>query len=359
MKKIATVTFHMAWNYGAILQTYALQKVIEDLGYESEVWDYDCRKISVNYQPVRRESLFLFLRSLISYIPLAKKDKNFRHFVKKYIRLSAPVTKENQESLAAQYDAFVVGSDQVWNYRITGGDPAYFLSFAPARKRLSYAASLGLHGYPDEWKALYRDNLKDFARLSVREQVGADVLKDLIQRDATVDIDPVFLLSASKWKDIMAQPPKKKKYVFIYMPGTHCMELARKLAEKENLEIVNFAYGISLRHPEQNKGMNLSGGPDEFLTSLYHAEYIVTGSFHATVFSLIFHKKFLVEPPPTDGGRIPGILGKVGLLDHLYTGEAKEITAVDWQRVDQELDKMRARSLKHLKENIESVVQSE
>ena len=361
MKKIATVTFHMAWNYGAILQTFALQKAIQGLGYESAVWNYDCKKISDCYSLIDTHRWKNIIKSLLLYRQRAKKDKNFRQFISKNIQLSEDITKENQEKLASEYDAFIVGSDQVWNYRITGGDSAYFLNFAPQHKRLSYAASLGVHGYPEEWKQLYREHLQQFAVLSTREEAGAKVIENLVHRQANVDIDPVFLISREQWNAVSAPVEMKKDYVFVYMPGEHCLEFAKELATKKHMDVIYIAYGISLIHRENNIGnTRVDTGPDEFLTLLREAKYVVTGSFHATAFSLIFHKQFMVEPPPNDGGRITGILDLVGLSDCIYHGQDVDPwPEIDWQEVDRRIAEMRSESLGHLRSYIEMAVGQE
>lgn len=361
MKKIATVTFHMAWNYGAILQTYALQIAIQGLGYSSEVWNYDCKNISACYAPINTCGWMGFIKSILLHRQLSRKDKNFRRFILQNIQLSKAITKDNQKEMASAYDAFVVGSDQVWNYRLTGGDETYFLKFAPKHKRLSYAASLGLHGYPDEWKQLYGKNLQQFAVLSTREEAGAKVLEKLVQRQANVDIDPVFLISRKQWDAVSAPVKKKKDYIFLYMPGRCCLKFAKELSVKDHIDIINIAYDISLRHREKNIGdVRIDTAPDEFLTLLREAKYVVTGSFHATALSLIFHKKFMVEPPPTDGGRITGILDLVGLSDCLYHGQDVDSwPEIDWQEVDRRIAEMRSESLEHLRSYIEMAVGQE
>ena len=158
MKKVATVTFHMAWNYGAILQAYALQQALLGLEYDSEVWNYDCKKISDCYSILDTTGLKAFIKSILMYRSKKKKKKNFKRFVAENIRLTEKITKNNRSEIAKQYNAFIVGSDQVWNYKITGGDGAYFLDFVPERrKRLSYAASFGIKEIPEERKSFPMD----------------------------------------------------------------------------------------------------------------------------------------------------------------------------------------------------------
>lgn len=357
MKKIATVTFHMAWNYGAILQTYALQQAIRGLGYDSEVWNYDCKKISDCYSTWDASGLKAFIKTLFMYHSKSQKDKKFRRFVAKNIGLTDKITKNNQAEIAKQYDAFIAGSDQVWNYKLTGGDGAYFLDFVPERrKRLSYAASFGIKEIPEDKKSFYQKNLMGMGHISVREKTAASMIEELCNRKAEVVLDPVFLQTAEQWRKIM--PPKKEKgYIFVYMPGMHTIESAVNLARRKGLKIIYCSYDISLRNPKKNVGdIRLSLGPDEFLSLLDGAEYVVTGSFHATAFSLILQKKFFVEVPPMVGSRITDLLTTFDLRNRIFDHESSlEDNEIDWSEVEQKMNQLRKQSLMSLQHSIEAV----
>ena len=356
--KIATITFHRARNYGALLPCFALQKAIQNLGYPSEVLDYDCKQISKGYNLVKFDSKVSFIKSLLLFPFFYRKKKHYDRFIKRYISVSQSYDYHDLAKAAHDYAAVITGSDQVWNDKLTGGDGAYFLDFVPEhRKRLSYAASFGIKEIPDEQKDFYQKNLEGMGYLSVREKTAASMIEQLCGRKAEVVLDPVFLQTAEQWRAIM--PKKKEKgYIFVYMPGKHTLECAKNLARRKGLKIIFCAYDISLRRFKQNIGdIRLSLGPDEFLSLLDGADYVVTGSFHATAFSLILQKKFFVEVPPKVGSRITDLLDSFDLRDRIFNGAgALEDREMDWSKVEQKMNHLRQQSLTSLRRSIEAAV---
>lgn len=356
--KIATITFHRALNYGAILQCFALQKAIQNLGYDSEVLDYDCKMISKDYKMLKFDSKVSFIKSLLLFPLYYRKKKNYNRFIKQYISMSREYDYHEMAEATQDYAAVITGSDQVWNYRLTGADSAYFLDFVPEhRKRLSYAASFGIKEIPESRKSFYQKNLMGMGHISVREKTAASMVEQLCDRKAEIVLDPVFLQTAEQWRKIM---PKKKEreYIFVYMPGEHTIKSVVNLARRKNLKIIYCSYDISLRSPKKNVGdIRLSMGPDEFLSLIDGAEYVVTGSFHATAFSLILQKKFFVEVPPTVGSRITDLLTTFDLrdriFDHMDSLEDKEI---DWPKVEEKMNRLRHQSLTSLQHSIEAAV---
>ena len=356
--KIATITFHRALNYGAILQCFALQKSIKDLGYDAEVLDYDCKIISKGYKLLRTDSKLSFVKSLILIPFYYKKRRNYKRFIEKYISVSQVHTVEELARVVVDYEAIITGSDQVWNYKLTGCDSAYFLDFVPEKqKRLSYAASFGIKDIPDSYRAFYQRHIDDMGYISVRERTGADLVKEISGREADVVLDPVFLQRAEEWKQIMPRTDDKG-YIFVYMPGKNTLQIAQSLAKKKKLKIIYCAYDYSLRNLQKNVGdMRLSLGPDEFLSLLNGADYVVTGSFHATAFSLIFRKKFFVEVPPNVGSRITDLLDTFDLQERIFSGDSlPEDTNIQWEQVSQKMDELRQKSLMSLRYSIEAAV---
>ncbi|WP_026765895.1 polysaccharide pyruvyl transferase family protein [Selenomonas ruminantium] len=356
--KIGTLTFHRARNYGAILQCYALQKALEKLDYESEVLDYDCRAVSAGYDLVLMNSTVDFIKSILRLPMTYIKNKKFKRFSERYINISRPLLKSELVNVAEEYDAVITGSDQVWNYRLSDSDSAYFLDFIPDKnKRLSYGASFGIKNIPKEKEYFYRKNLAGMGKILVREKTGEMLVKKISGCDACSVLDPVFLLSVSDWKKIMPLN-KKRGYIFVYMPGEHTLKVAQNLASKKNLQIVHCAYDKSFLNPQRNIGdIRLSLGPDEFLSLINGADYVVTGSFHATAFSLILQKKFFVEIPQNVGSRIIDLLDTFGLQNRVFSADVLlEDTDIPWDEVMQKMYKLREDSLLCLKKSIEESV---
>ncbi|WP_026767793.1 polysaccharide pyruvyl transferase family protein [Selenomonas ruminantium] len=356
--KIATLTFHRALNYGAVLQCFALQKTIKDLGYDSDVLDYDCKIISREYRLVKTETYFKFIKSLILFPYYYQRKRNYDNFIKKYISKSCKYSYQDLRRVEDDYDVIITGSDQVWNYKLTGCDDAYFLGFISNRKkRLSYAASFGVKEIPKEFYEFYCKNIEGMGHISVRERAGAELVEQLCGRQADVVLDPVFLQTEDCWRNVMSNI-KETGYVFVYMPGKYTIRVAQELANRKKLKLIHCAYDISFKNINDNvSDSRLSLGPDDFLSLLAGAEYVVSGSFHATAFSLIFQKKFFVEIPPNTGERINNLLNVFGLQNRIFNGDClPDDREIKWQNVLEKMEVLRNKSLSCLKASIKAAV---
>lgn len=356
MKKIGIITFHRADNYGAVLQVVALQRAIIQLKYCCEILDYDAKIISQNYDVILKTSVVQTIKSILSYRERKRKKQVFEEFRKNYMIISSPVAKEDLGMIAEQYYKLITGSDQVWNYKLTASDGTYFLDFvSDRRKKLSYAASFGIGEIPVNKFAWYKDKLANFGHISVREKTGVDLVKKITGNNAINDVDPVFLLSASDWVQIMSARPTGKKYILAYMCDEISASYAKKIADKKGLDLVNIVYYKSYRHPKLNVGnCRMDFSPEEFLSYMYYADYVVTGSFHATAFSIIFNKQFVVSVPDNVGSRITDLLNMTELKGRALSTGTDIDGEIDWERVNNIVTKARKTSLKNLRESIEA-----
>jgi len=294
------ITFHRAINYGAILQTYALQKKMIDKGYAVEVIDYRCEHMENFYKTLtfKGKSLKQGVRGLLNFYYTYKKKKHFRRFLNDNIRLSDMVyTKSNIQDSNKVYGQFITGSDQVFNYACSNFDTSYFLDFVTKpNKKLSYAASFGINEIPPKYLDDYKNLLSSFDKFSIREMKGQDLLYKLTQRRSELSVDPVFLLEKEDWLRI-AKKPNMERYILIYKLNASDLiyDFARKLANKTKCKIIslNFDFVDELK----NRGIKgiMSASVEEFLGYFAYADYVVTNSFHGTAFSIIFHKEFYVE----------------------------------------------------------------
>lgn len=358
MKKlrIATITFNGAANYGARLQTYALQRVIEALGYESEVLNFDNPVINMNYKVFHRHMLAhprSWAHVLVDLFSVPRRNRRFVEFTKKHIKQTKQLcTAEELAQEGKKFDVLVTGSDQVFNGTLHGHREEYFLSFTEIEKNISYAGSFGFSQVPEGEEDWYKHCLTHLGQISCREDTGARLVQALTGREATVDLDPVFLLAGTEWSEVIhddgADYALPEEYIFTYMLDTN---LVSELAEKMDLPLVNVQFSRSLR--SRTVGKNIyDAGPAEFVKLLRGARYVLTGSFHATVFSLLMHKPFLTVVPPKVGSRIIDLLSGLKLNNHLWQPGAEEIPNADWARVDEELAVRRAVSLGHLRQMI-------
>lgn len=336
--KVAIITI-VSRNYGNRLQNYALQSVLEILGYSAET--------------LRRESkpkgIKQYAKTIVQML-LQTKGQKFKKFDKNIHFAKSVVTRDSYpDNVNKQYKYFIVGSDQVWNpyYDFVAGR-CDFLEFARENQKISYAASFGVGEIPPERKIEYAKHLKTFKAISVREKQGAKIVEELVNRKVAVVLDPTLLLGESKWKKVEKKPLfyPKKKYVFVYALGDKTDRFQDKIKQlREKYEIFDVG---SL----QENGKELPVGPSEFLYLIRNAEEVLTDSFHATVFSIIFHKKFVTfnRSGLNMNSRIESLAELVGAKDRLTEcGDLNCEIEIDYANVDEILEEERRKSIDFLK----------
>lgn len=357
MKKVGIVTFHRALNYGAVLQSYALQKTVSSLGAKCEIVDYICPKITHDYTPFRvykNDFLKSFAKSCVMCRRRAKRRDAFQSFFNNYlVKSSKSYNPQNIGKLKNDYDLFISGSDQVWSPRCVGFDPAYFLTFADDKQKYSYAASFAVTKLPDEYIDEYKKRLSGFQKFSVREQSGEKLVNGLTGKTAETHLDPTLLILADKWKKI-AVSKIKTPYILIFTanPPVSLVNFALKLSKEKNLPIY---YINDAPHPVKH-GINYVVAPtvEEFVGYFMNAEYVVTNSFHGTVFSVIFNKSLFVEFRNKSGKNIrsESLLNSLEINREITNGNADE-THIDWQQVNKKLSLEVERSISYLKSILE------
>ncbi len=335
--KIGILTFQRTTNYGAIMQSYSLNKKLNDIGANCETIDYYNPKLATNKT-----------NNLVKIFYQQWKSYNCNRFINKMIKMSKKVDKKNIHSL--YYDCYVVGSDQVWNVKCTDNDQTYFIDFNDKALKYSYAASIGLdHETIKSILTKNKQNLNSFEIVSLRENIEKETLNSL-NKKTRYDVDPVFLLSPSEWKGIASKKLKKKKYIFYYTIGkTKKLDsYVKELANKYNLEIIDNKKSIEFI-------MNCK--PTDFISWLYNAEFVVTNSFHGAAFSIIFNKLFYVECDSEDGfnHRIYNMLNKYKLNTRIVDNE-KTINnqEIDFADVNKRLKEDILNSIQYLKQIVSS-----
>lgn len=305
MRKIGIVTFHRAVNIGAMLQAFALQKALET-EFVSEIVDYRCSCIEYGYgYKITPHNYFKNILKSILYpkrMLLAKKRlNNYANFESRYLVKSPQFYDEKSLKQANRhYDAFVSGSDQIWNLKLTDNDWNYYLEFAELNKRYSYAASFGDINYDSKDALKAKKMLSEYKSLLLREKSGKSVLDVLEINNDNVKVvcDPVFLLSKEDWIEALNLTySKHEKYILLYIVAdyTYAIEYARKLSQKLGCQIkyINL-YGRLTDCPCDMQNCN-TVGPKEFLNLLLNAQCVVTTSFHGMALSLVFNKQFFYE----------------------------------------------------------------
>lgn len=363
--KVGIVTFHRALNYGAVLQAYALNKFFSNNGIDSRIVDYRSPNMEIFYKPIKAnpfKSPRVFLKELIYAPRIKSKRKKFEAFIKKNIPTSPVYTKyDDLKCIVDDYDCFISGSDQVWNYKWMNMDEAFFLGFAPNGKKSSYAASFGFSQIPDEYKAEYKRLLEGFKHISVRESDGKTIVEDLLGREnVEVSVDPTCLISADMWNEI-ASESEENGYVLLYLleKSEYLINYAKELARMNNTKVVIISDAIKKISGLEYKSFI---GPDEFVGLFKNAKYVVTNSFHGLMFSVIFEKEFYVMYQQYAGApnsRLINFVDEYGLEERVLSQDQPVFTKkIDYSRVREILELHRQESLDYvmsLKENYEEI----
>ena len=362
--KIGIVTFQWADNYGAVLQAFALQTYLLAKGHEVEILDYR--------PPIKKTVLKKWVaktpkKCLLKWEEVYKAGL-FESFRKKFFKRTLTVFRTLVEltSVSDQFDILITGSDQVWNpkwlVQFDEHFEIYFLSFAGNKtRRISYAASLG-HSRLDtmevEWREILSEKLKQMDAISVREFSGVRLVEDLSGRtDAIQVVDPTLLLGRSQYEKIIQKPLTKSKKLFSYM--LHGLDNDATVIIRQLVE----SYGSKIEFCNAKSYSFINGyvlpSPTRWLAHIRDAGCVITNSFHATVFCLIFHVPFfsmLIEGNNSSmNSRIIELLEAVG-LQHRICSPSEQILdelideSINWDNVDQRLIQIRESALIFLKD---------
>lgn len=356
MKKILLVTLQGA-NIGNRLQNYALQTILENLGFNvsTPIYRLKSKYIDKVKALIKKVLIFCGMKKYKIVLLQEKREKKYETFSDKYIHDKINVTFNNVYSMDwTEYDYAITGSDQVWhNWSNTEEELRYFyLMFMPKEKRISYAPSFGFSEFPQNDSNIHKQGLEEMQLLSCREEDGKKLILDLTGREAELIIDPTLLLTAKDWIKIEKKPvyPVEGQYMLIYFLGNETTEYVNvysKIAKEHNLKIINI-YNPDIEEYYYTK-------PDEFLWLIHHAKFICTDSFHACVFSLIFHKKFMVFKRCETGmekmfGRIETLLSMVGLTELIYNGKPVEYSMkIDYMKVEELIKEKSEIAMKYLR----------
>lgn len=361
--RVGTLTFHNTINYGAQLQAFALQHVIRKAGYEAEVIDYRNRAVSSRETPAI-PSIIQFakhprssLKKVSTYHDIQKRKKEFERFADSSMDIGPCLV--TAEDIASRYDTIIVGSDQVWNPLCTGGDMMYFLAAESLglAKKIAYAASFGSDSFPDVYRRECGEAIKQFNAISVRENAGEQIVRDIASREALLVADPTLLLTGDEWRRIAAPVKHTAPYLFAYMVGErkNTLEYAREVSRNNNLDLIAIDCYYRGRRLPEGEFWN-SASIEEFLGLIAGAELVVTSSFHGLALSLAMEANVCYALNP-------GIFNRNSRLETLATMfgiENRNIAAkpsddrIDYHIVDNRLKAERDRSLEFLFGALES-----
>lgn len=302
MKKIGLITYHRALNYGSILQAYALQNYLNNY-FSCEILDYQKPNQKEMYEVFKKNnSLKNIIHNIIFSLDkkfILNHRKSFKDFSNSNLLLSETInTRKDLELMNNKYDAFCCGSDQIWNISIEDFDESYFLDFSN-KYNFSYAPSLGKIKYfnPFERNIDIKYLLNKFDRISVREKSGQEMINKYTDKQLYVVLDPTLLIEKKQWDTLSSEKYPNEKYIFFYSIeyDEEAIDLVKKFAKKKDLPVyIIFSTGKTYKAMAKGFKRFKVASPGDFISIIKHAEYVISTSFHGTVFSLIYEKEFLL-----------------------------------------------------------------
>lgn len=363
MKKIGILTQPLINNYGGILQNYALQYTLRHLGYECETINFahtglKIKKIRLILSILKRVTKRIFGKRQEFLNPIKEDREIFKihpeqeRFISSYIKkidIYSTLTKEFDNN--NKYDIYIVGSDQIWRPKYSPNIRNYFLDFVDDRKKkIAYAASFGT----DQWEytpelTLYAKTfLKKFDAISVREKSGVTLCSQYLDCNSIHVLDPTMLLKAENY-NLLIRDNEKSKYPYIAAYILDKSKITKYITQEMSNELSIAVKGIG----EKNEGKLES--IEDWLKDIRDADFIITDSFHGTVFSIIYHKSFFTLVNESRGSsRIHSLLSLFGLENRIIKNiqDFKNIKSseINWRYVDCRIDELRDISLQFLKE---------
>lgn len=375
MKNVGIITFHSSHNCGSIMQAYAMQKNIEKLGYMPQIIDYSNEGQRNLYAVKQKNSnLKQFLKN-IYLMPFRKRLydnwNDYEEYKNKHLKLTTKkfYNKEELQDIEEDYDLFVSGSDQIWNITCKDFDDSYFLDFVSKKKKIAYAPSFGAKNiakYSNDVEK-YKKLLSEYYFISSREFNGKKWLEELTDRNVPVVLDPTLLLKREEYNELIEECEIKGDYIFYYCPSFIKVadEVVKKISKKYNLPVITWgAKGYYTKFEFKNGfKMTYHQNPGIYLNLIKNAKLIITTSFHGTIFSTVFRKKFWVVKNGGmlgDDDRVYTLLQQLHMTNRLLNPQDYSIDDifkdVDYSEYDICLEELRKNSISYLKKALDGEI---
>lgn len=367
--KVVIITWcNTSLNFGELLQGYALQKVVQKLGYKVSTISYLSQCCPLRYKMIKLMNyLQLPFNAEQTYETFIGRLK-FYMFAKFYMSsVTQCYNRKNLINRTKDISILICGSDQIWNPNIF--DSSYFLDFAgKSVKKIAYATSLAIENYPRRLERTMKkigQMVSDIDYVSVRENSGKEILKKFTNKKIKVVLDPTLLLNEKQWNKLTAKRMVKDKYLFCYIVGDleQQLNLIREIAKKVN---VNKIICIRMlkntdKHIEDIELLN-SVGPSEFLSLIKYSEYICTDSFHGVAFCINYNKQFFSFRRYGFGRnfngdmRIEDLLFRLGINEQMINDKQNltQINKIDYKLVNEKLSQLRIESFRFLKNSLKN-----
>lgn len=358
--KIGILTYHYAYNYGAVLQAYALQTFLKGKGHEVEIINYHNKTVDLYYSlfgykaiPKRNPRKFIeHMRIAFYRKPILSR---FKKNTLELLNISRRIITKDDLYLKG-YDLIIVGSDQLWNKKITGGNDAFYWGefvYYTHKPAITYAICMNAENVTTNEFAYIKSHLANFSKISVRENDLADYLRKDFGIDPEVSLDPTLMIDGTVWRNILKNKEKEiaEPYICVYpiLEREKVIDYAKRFAKGYGMKLV-VLYPIAECKPGQD--YYVAQTPVDFVNTIAHAEYIVTSSFHGLAFSIIFKKEVLVIGDSGKNTRMKSLLANLGMESRfLDKVDRYSFSKIDYDLVESKLFELRDKSQKYLIDN--------
>ncbi len=340
------ITIHHIHNFGSVFQAYALYQFLKENGHKVEIIDY-----RPAYYEQGKNRLKTVLGKLLNLQPYVTRKKKFENFIQHHNNLTHKTFRnvnELKEFYKDQEQIFIAGGDQLWNnYHPCGNDDAYKLCFSHAGTKIAYGTSMGRDNFTNEELETIGKQVQDFRCIMLREKSTVQMLADHTQAPVYHVIDPVGLIDVEKFKAIAKKPDISEPYAVMYLAdASELLDASvEELSNKFGLKIIHIC---GFRKKCYCDVFAKDVGPEEILGYILHADFVLSASFHATMFSLLFEKQFAtLLPGEKTNARIQDMLSFVGLEDRILHNKAHISCigkAIDYTPVREKIDQFRKAS---------------
>lgn len=363
-KRVYIITRHAIANYGSILQAYATQKIFENLGYETKIIDYIpeeektknlCNTYIKNSKFWNKNFITRLLYKVVQKKNVENMNKRFSTYRSELLKLTEQQYSNNDElrKKLPLADIYCTGSDQVWG-KIGSKeyDETYFLDFAPnGKKCISYAASFGKSKINDDVIKKLPTLLSKYDSLLVRENTAVNIIRKFGFKNVKEVLDPTLVLDKDSWEKMIEPVKESKKYIFVYQlhHNKFFNKYARYVSKETGLGLIRVNPSIYFKFKPGKFRYKVN--PGQFLDYIKNAEYVLTDSFHGTVFSILFNKKFVDILPNVTSTRITSLLDLLHLNDRIIYDKLdceKLLKKIDYPEVNNILEKEKEKSLNQL-----------
>lgn len=362
-KSVGIITMHRVLNCGSAIQAYALQRIIQNMGFAVEIIDY---KFPNRYHRKLHKIVNIrgYIKEIYGFFLNIRNRVNFKRFYEKFFNLSECHydSKEELSLLKPHYDIYLSGSDQVWNPKSIAFDTSFMLSWVEQGKKIAYSGSFATTHIPNEYKDVYSKALSQYDSLSVREESSLSLIKELSGKDAEFVLDPALLLGPDDWNDIIqdADVHIECEYILIYILGYSfnvypwAYNLISYLENKYNKQVVILAMSRTYLYRLKNKYIVHKISPQNFLSLIANAFLVVTDSFHATAMSINFQVPFysLIKDKASKDNRVYSLLLSMNAEERaiVYDSSFEELPAVNmnYNPINAKLQSLRNDSISYL-----------